>query len=96
MITREEVEHIAMLARLRLKPEEIAKFQKDLSGILDYFSILKSADTSKTEPMTHSIKLENALRKDEPLTGTSEDAVKLASMAPESDQGYLKVPGIFQ
>ena len=43
MISKEEVEHIAKLARLELAPVEIEKMQKDLSAILDYFNLLKKA-----------------------------------------------------
>ncbi len=48
MISKQEVEHIAKLARLELTPQEVGKMQKDLSSILDYFNILKQAPVSQT------------------------------------------------
>ena len=65
MISKEEVEHIAKLARLGLTEKEIGKFQKELSLILDYVEKLKEVDVSKVEPTSHPLKVENVMRKDE-------------------------------
>ena len=48
MISKEEVEHIAKLARLELSDKETEKMQKDLSAILDYFNLLKKAPKPET------------------------------------------------
>jgi len=66
MISKEEVKHIAKLARLGLTEKEIRKFQEGLSSILDYIEKLKEVDISKVEPTSHSIKVENIMRGDEP------------------------------
>jgi len=55
MISKEEVQHIAKLARLGLTEKEIKKFQKELSSILDYIEKLKEVDVSSIEPTSHSI-----------------------------------------
>ncbi|MDI6603013.1 MAG: Asp-tRNA(Asn)/Glu-tRNA(Gln) amidotransferase subunit GatC [Patescibacteria group bacterium] len=55
MISKEEVQHIAKLARLGLTEKEVKKFQKELSSILDYIEKLKEVDISKIEPTSHSI-----------------------------------------
>ncbi len=65
MISKEEVKHIAKLARLGLTEKEIEKFQKELSSILDYVEKLKEVDVSKVEPTSHPLKMENVMRKDE-------------------------------
>ncbi len=65
MISKEEVKHIAKLARLGLGEKEIEKFQKELSSILDYVEKLKEVDVSKVEPTSHLLRVENVMRKDE-------------------------------
>ncbi len=94
MLSKEEVEHIAKLARLGLSQEEIGKFQKELSSILDYFEKLKKVDVAKVEPMSHSVKLENVLRKDETIKDPAQE--KLVKLAPQSQDGYFKVKSIFK
>lgn len=93
MISKEQVKHIAKLARLGLTEREIGKLQKELSSILDYVEKLKQVNISKTEPTSHPLELENAMREDEsskPKTKSS----KLLEAAPETKEGYLKVKSI--
>jgi len=85
MLSKEEVKHIAKLARLGLTDAEIEKFQKELSAILDYVEKLKEVDISGVEPTSHSVLVENIMRKDEVLKFNK----KLM-------EGYLKVKSIFQ
>lgn len=85
MISEEEVKHIAKLARLGLTEKEIEKFQKDLSAILDYIGKLKEVDVSKAEATSHSILLENAMRKDE-----------IFKFNKKLIEGYLKVKSVFR
>lgn len=92
MITREQVQHIAKLARIQLKEEEIQKFQTDLAAVLDYFNVLNEVDVQGVEPMTHSVVLKNVKRKDEPRRSKVE--VELIEMAPASQDGFLKVKSI--
>lgn len=96
MITKEQVEHIATLARLALTKEEIEKFQKDLGAILDYFDTLKSVDTSKVNPMTHSVELLNALREDIAKKEKPEVVEKLVESSPASERGFIKVKEVFE
>lgn len=90
MISKEEVKHIAKLARLGLTKKEIEKFQKELSKILDYIEKLKEVDISKVEPLSHPIRIENVMRSDESQKPKLESQ-KLLELAPESKEGYLKV-----
>ena len=94
MITKEEVKHIAKLARLGLTEEEITKFQRELSKILDYIEKLKEVDISKVEPTSHSILVENIMRIDEPKKEKKEIGKKLVEMAPEKKEGFLKTKSI--
>jgi len=95
MLSKEETEHIAKLARLGLSGEEIAKYQKDLSAILGYIDKLKEADVEGVKPFTHSIDVSNVLRPDAKTERTAEELDKLKSQMPETKDGYLKVKSIF-
>lgn len=55
MLSKEEVKHIAKLARLGLTEKEIEKYTKDLSNILEHFEKLKEVKVSGVEPMSHSV-----------------------------------------
>jgi aspartyl/glutamyl-tRNA(Asn/Gln) amidotransferase C subunit len=94
MISKEEVQHIAKLARLGLTEKEIGKFQKELSSILDYMEKLKEVDVEKIEPTSHSIKIENVIREDKSEAKEIETRRKLVEMAPEKKEGYLKTKPI--
>jgi len=66
-IEREQVLHIARLARVGLSEEEVQRFEAQLSQILDYFQVLQELDTSDVPPTSHVLPLENVMREDEPL-----------------------------
>lgn len=93
MINKEEVKHIAKLARLYLRKEEIEKYQKELSKILDYIEKLKKVDTEKIEPMVHSFIKENVWREDE-VSKFQFLSSKLLELAPETKGSYFKVKKI--
>lgn len=65
MITKEEVKHIAELARLGLSGKEVEKFQEELSSILDYFKKLQKLDVSGTAATSHPSAVKNVMRRDE-------------------------------
>lgn len=75
--------------------QEVKKFQKDLSGVLAYFDILRSAETSAAEPMTHSFRGENITRNDIPRSEKPQVVEKLLEMAPSSEKGFVKVKEVF-
>ena len=64
-LNREEVRHIARLARLGLTGAEVDKFGEQLSDILENFETLQQVDTSDTPPTSQSITLQNVMREDE-------------------------------
>lgn len=95
MLSKEETQHIAKLARLGLSEEEIAKYQKDLSSILDYIEKLKEVNIEGVKPFTHSVEMVNMSRKDTKRKKTKEETDKLIKLMPESKDGYLKVKSVF-
>ncbi len=95
MLNKEEVKHIAKLARLGLSEKEIEKYQKELSSILDYIEKLKEVDVSSVEPTSHPLKVENVMRLDEErVKAGSVNPENLAEMAPDKKEGYVKVKQI--
>lgn len=89
-LSKEQVEHIASLARIGLSEDEKEKFQEDLGAVLDYIDKLQKVDVSGVEPTANIAGIENQTRKDE--NGSSHaDAEVLVSMAPEKKDGYVKV-----
>ncbi len=94
-ITKEQIEHIANLARIRLNEKEKAKMADELASILDYIGKLNQIDTENVEPTAQVTGLENVFRKDEP-TGAGPDPEKLISQFPHRKENYLKVKPVFE
>jgi aspartyl-tRNA(Asn)/glutamyl-tRNA(Gln) amidotransferase subunit C len=90
MIEREQVLHVAKLARLRLSEEEVETMAGELSGILDHVDRIGNLDLEGAEPTSHVVALENVLRTDEPWQSLPRD-VALAP-APEPQDGAFRVP----
>lgn len=96
-ISHYDVKHIARLARIELSPDEIAQFQKELSGILDFVEKLNELDTSDVEPTTGGTTLTNRMREDAVLDATlCKKHDTLVHAAPEISDHYIKVRQIFQ
>ena len=92
MITREEVLHIAKLARLRLTDEEVELFQEQLGKILEYFRKLEELDTEDVEPLKHVVPAANVFRADTPGESlTPEEALR---NAPKRRDDYFEVPRV--
>ncbi|WP_175614981.1 Asp-tRNA(Asn)/Glu-tRNA(Gln) amidotransferase subunit GatC [Piscibacillus halophilus] len=91
-ISKDQVKHVANLARLAITEEEAEKYSEQLSDIIDFSEQLNELDTSNVEPTTHVLDMKNVLRKDEPKEWISkEDALK---NAPDQQDGQFKVPSI--
>ena len=93
-ISRDDVEHVAHLARLHLTDEEVDRMQTQLSNILEAIETLRDVDTSHVGPTASVIQLENVMREDEARPGLSRDAA-LAN-APLRDDPLLRVPTVLQ
>ena len=74
MLTKEDLEHLAELARIELKEKEEKKLQKDLSSILDYFQELQKVNTENIKPMTGGTDLVSVVRED--FLGKTDDTGK--------------------
>jgi aspartyl-tRNA(Asn)/glutamyl-tRNA(Gln) amidotransferase subunit C len=93
-LTREEVQHIALLARLELTAEEEATFSQQLGKILEYVQMLQEVDTSDVQPTAHVVETENPMRDDEVVNAPQVD--RMLANAPERDGDYFKVPKIIE
>jgi len=93
-LSREEVQHIALLARLGLSEEEIEKFRIQLSDILENFEILKQIDTTDLPPTAQSIDLQNVLRPDEPKS--SYPVEEIMDNAPQREGDYFKTRAVLE
>ncbi len=91
-LSREEVLHVARLARIGLAESDVEKFQQQLSTILDNFDVLSQIDTTGVEPTTHTLPLESVMAADEPIESLSAEDV-LAN-APLNHDGYLRVRAV--
>jgi aspartyl-tRNA(Asn)/glutamyl-tRNA(Gln) amidotransferase subunit C len=90
MIDREQVLHVARLARLRLSEEEVTKMSGELSGILDHVDRIGELDLDGVAPTSHVVELENVLRADDPRPSWPRDAV--LEQAPDPAEGAFRVP----
>ena len=91
-ITKEEVVHVANLARLSLTDEEIEKFGKQMSAILEHASEVSKIDTQGVVPTSHPLKMENVLRED--VVGLSLTQEQALTGAPNAQEGRFMVPQI--
>jgi aspartyl-tRNA(Asn)/glutamyl-tRNA(Gln) amidotransferase subunit C len=91
-LSRDEVLHVARLARIGLTGADVEKFQSQLSTILDNFEALRQIDTTDVEPTTYTLPLENVMAADEPIDSLGADEV-LAN-APLQQDGYLRVRAV--
>lgn len=101
VISKDEVKHIAKLARLELTEEEVKKMQKDLSTILDYFKVLKKAPQKSAEkraclPAGREKRgnKKNELRKDEAKKKPASLANNLIAQAPDKYDGHIRVKAV--
>lgn len=93
-ITKEQVRHVAHLARLHVSDEETEMMTKQLSDIITYAEQLNELDTENVKPTAHVLDMKNVMRKDEPREWIKkEDALK---NAPDQKDGQFRVPSILE
>jgi aspartyl-tRNA(Asn)/glutamyl-tRNA(Gln) amidotransferase subunit C len=91
MLSRDQVLHVARLARLELSEDELETMAEELSGVLGHIEkIAELGDLEDVQPTSHVVAVENALRADEPRPCLPREVV-LAS-APDAAQGGFRVP----
>ena len=93
-LTPEEVKHIARLARVGLSEDEVARFQVQLSEILEYFERLREVDTEKLPPTAHTLAMHNVMRDDEPQP--SFDKEEVLANAPQREDDLFRVRAILE
>jgi len=91
---KEQIEHVAKLARFGLSDKEKRRFQKELSAILDFVEKLKQAKTEKVEPIAQITGLENVSRPDRGRAKTKQERKKLLDLVPQTKDGYVKVKAV--
>ena len=91
---REEVLHIALLARLGMAETEVDKFREQLSNILENFEVLQQVDTSGVSPTAQSITLQNVVSDDEVAPSLPQDQV-LAN-APQKEGDFFRVRAVLE
>lgn len=93
-ITKDQVKHVAHLARLSFTEEEAEKFTEQLGNIITMAEQLNELDVENIEPTTHVLDMKNVLREDKPRKWlTQEEAL---ANAPEQQDGQVKVPPILE
>ncbi len=91
-LTRAEVLHVADLARLRLTPEEVEVFTRQLNDILNYVEKLNELDTAGVPPMAHVVPVTNAFREDVVVPSLERD--QALANAPDREEGAFAVPRV--
>jgi aspartyl-tRNA(Asn)/glutamyl-tRNA(Gln) amidotransferase subunit C len=92
MLSQEDVHKVALLARLKLTPEEEENYTSQMSSIFDYFEQLSELDLTNIEPTTRAIDVINITRTDEQITYENLEGIYQA--APEQEETFFKVPKI--
>ena len=91
-LTRQQVEKVSLLARLRLSADELETMTSQLGQVVDYMVLLNELDTTDVEPMAHAIEVANVFREDEVRPSLERSAV-LANAPHHDGQCYL-VPAV--
>ena len=94
MISRQDVEHVARLARLALTDAEIERMREQLAAILAYIDTLRALDTAGVEPTSHAVPLVNVMRDDEPRPCLPQD--EALANAPDRSGEFFRVPRIIE
>jgi aspartyl-tRNA(Asn)/glutamyl-tRNA(Gln) amidotransferase subunit C len=93
-LTRQEVAHLARLARLAVTDEELDLFAGQLDAVLDAVAKVGQADVGDVPPTTHAVPMTNVMRADAVRPSLARDAVLAA--APAAEEGRFRVPRILQ
>lgn len=93
-ISREDIEKVAVLARIRVDEEQVSALEKDLGNILDLVDQLGAADTDSVEPMAHPLNAVQRLRADEVTETNQREAFQ--AIAPATENGLYLVPRVIE
>jgi aspartyl-tRNA(Asn)/glutamyl-tRNA(Gln) amidotransferase subunit C len=93
-LSPDDVAKVALLARLRLDPEELATFTGQLNEIVDYFAQIQRLDTEHVEPLAHGVEMRNVFRDD--VRGPALDREDALANAPQRDEEGFLVPAVLE
>lgn len=93
-ISKEQVEHVANLARLKLTDEEQDQFTIQLNQILQFAEKLNELDTDQVKPTSHVLQMSNVFREDQVKPSLPHE--KVFENAPNQHDGMFKVPAVFE
>jgi len=93
-ITKQEVEHVARLARLELSEQDKDRLTEQMSNILTYVGKLNELDTTGVEPTSHVLDINNVMREDVAAESLSQE--RALANAPDKAAGHYKVPKIIE
>ena len=93
-LTREDVLHVAKLARVGLTDADVEKFQHQLSAILEHFQALQRIRTDDVPPTTHTLQLEAVVAADEPRPSLPQE--QALANAPSAQDGYIRVRAVLE
>jgi aspartyl-tRNA(Asn)/glutamyl-tRNA(Gln) amidotransferase subunit C len=91
-LTRDDVAHVAKLARLQLSDDELDLFTGQLAKVLDHARDVEALDVDDVPPTMHPYPLTNVLRADDPRPGIDRDEV--LAQAPAAESGMFRVPPV--
>ncbi len=94
MISRQDVEHVARLARLELSDAELERMREQLNAILGYIDKLRELDIANVEPTSHAVPLVNVMREDEVVPCLPQD--QMLANAPDRVGELFRVPRIIE
>jgi len=92
MLTKRQVEHVALLARLELSEDEKEKYATQLNAILEYAEALNKLDTENVPPTAHVLPIKNVFREDGVCGHLTNE--KAQANAPATEGNYFRVPRI--
>jgi aspartyl-tRNA(Asn)/glutamyl-tRNA(Gln) amidotransferase subunit C len=93
-LTIDDVAKVALLARLRLSPDELAMFTGQLNSIVEFVAQLQEPDTTGVEPLAHGIEVRNVFRDD--VLGPALPREKALTNAPKRNQEGFLVPAVLE
>ena len=95
-LSKDEIQHIAKLARLELTDEELEKYGGQLSAVLNYIDQLKEVDVKGVEPTAQVTGLENVLREDAVRDWDEKEIEEALADAPEREERFIKVKRVIE
>ncbi|HMK99488.1 MAG TPA: Asp-tRNA(Asn)/Glu-tRNA(Gln) amidotransferase subunit GatC [Acidimicrobiales bacterium] len=91
-LSREDVVHVARLARIALSDDELDRYAEQLANVLEHAAAISALDTAGVAPTAHPLPLRNVMRPDEVVACLDRETV--LSEAPEAEEGRFRVPPI--